>query len=503
MHKSVVFKWMLGGFLGGVALASFLVMPNWLLWVAFALGLTGLISQRPILVVGGAISLALVLGLWRTTKILDRPSRIWELAGEKATVALVGYVDGDFTPTKTGGQYQFHVAKVNGESVYDRVTVFGPATLQPLYGQVYELTGKLQRPNDSEDFDYASYLAKSGIHGIMYFPQYSVPLDWGPSWSLKSRLTIIGWLHGLRDSLSDSVNRSVKLPESAYLSGILVGAKGIVPDDIKEMFSRTGTSHILAISGYNITIVAGVLSVLLAPIGRRRSFWFATAGVAAFTILVGASASIVRAAIMGVMALAARQFGRQAESGILILLSAAVMCAINPLLLRWDVGFQLSFLALIGIVYIVPLLACPAGKGSVDAFGILRLTGWKASLWNMIATTASASLMVLPLLLYDFGQLAVYTLPTNILVLPLVPLAMALGFTTAITGAIVPLLGQIIGQLAWLVAALQLRIIRFFSSLPFASIEVHISWIALASAYIAIATWLVLTYRKRGTEITT
>ena len=489
VHRSIALQWALFGFLCGIALASFVVLPAWLIWASLTACLVCVFWGRPRALLIGIVGLSALIGLLRTNVVLDRPSILWDLAADKTQVVLDGYVDGDFTPTKTGGQYRFHVVRANGQAVDDNVQIFGSASLRPLYGQVYEISGKIQRANSNADFDYASYLAKSDVHALLYYPEYSIPLDWEPSFWLELRLSIVGRLHGLRDSLAGSINASVRQPEAAYLSGILVGAQGIVPDNIKEMFSRTGTSHILAISGYNITIVAGMLSMLLAPLGRRRSFWFAIGGITVFTVMVGASASVVRAAIMGVMALAAGQFGRQAASGILILLSAAVMCLINPLLLRWDVGFQLSFLALIGIVYIEPLIS--------PLFSKLLRWDWLA---GTAATTASASLAVLPLLLFNFKQLAVYTLPVNIIVLPLVPVAMALGFATAVAG-LIPVVGQIIGQVAWLVAAFQLSVIRIFSNLPYAALEVHMSWIALVSAYAALATWLIFEYLKSDTKI--
>ena len=488
-HRSVIFRWLLGGLLTGLAGGSLFFVGPTILWLMALIGGVLLLIRRPRTALAGLFILATIIGVRRSQSVLSVPSAVWDMAAGKPTVTLAGYVDGDFSPTANGGQYTFKVVRINGLAADDRIVVFGPATVRPLYGQVYELTGKLQRPNSDGDFDYASYLAKNGVHAMMYYPQYSVPLDWWPSGYLSLQLAVVGRLHGVRDAVAQSVGRSVRQPEAAYLAGILVGAQGIVPADIKEMFSRTGTSHILALSGYNITVIIGVLTYLLAPLGRRRSFWFALAGIVAFTLAVGATPSVGRAAIMGVLLLAASQMGRPADAGVLVMLSAVVMCWLNPLLLRWDVGFQLSFLALLGIIYIEPLVKPLLEK-------MLRWP-WLAA---VMATTASASLMVTPLLLYNFGQLAVYTLPVNAIVLPLVPLAMALGFTTAIAGFLVPVLGQVFGQIAWLVATFQLGVIRLFSGLPYAAIELRITWVALLSAYAAIAAWLIFEYRRRGTN---
>jgi competence protein ComEC len=293
-------------------------------------------------------------------------------------------------------------------------------------------------------------------------------------------------LAGLRLAISSSIASSVPQPESGYLAGILVGAKGNVDATVKDQFARTGTSHILAISGYNITIVASVLMMLLAPLGRRRSYWWAVAGIVLFTIMVGAGASVVRAAIMGVMALTAQRLGRANDAGTAMAATAAGMCWFNPFLLRWDIGFQLSFLAFAGIVYVEPLL-----RSSIEKLIPIK------SLASIIATTLAAQVLVLPLLLFDFGQLAVYTLPVNVLVLPFVPLAMALGFATAVAGLLWSFAGQFIGQVAWLVAAVQLGIIRTAAALPYATFEVHITPSAMFAVYAALVAWLVSLYRRR------
>jgi competence protein ComEC len=202
--------------------------------------------------------------------------------------------------------------------------------------------------------------------------------------------------------------------------------------------------------------------------------------------MVGASASVVRAAIMGIIMLTALQVGRLPHSGIAILLSAALMCAVNPLILRWDVGFQLSFLAVAGIVYIEPLL-------KPFMVRLLRFT----PLASLVAATLAAQIAVLPLLLFQFGTLAVYTLPVNVLVLPLVPITMALGFASGSVGLLWSFVGALIGQAAWLVASLQLIIIQWFSELPYAALEVSISGLTMTSLYCALVAGLISLYRGR------
>ncbi len=488
MHRSTLLLLGCIGFLCGIAVTSFIVVPPLAVWACVFAGASALLVRRWAAVTIGVILLTAAVGMWWAGGAFDAPSALWEIAGNKPKALLVGYVDGDFEATKNGGRYTFRVLRVQmGDGVIDindRVLVSGPDWIVPRQGQVLVLDGKLQRPTTFDDFDYISYLAKDGVHATMYFPKYSVPTDLNLSRFTRARLFAGATLAGVRIAVTDSIARAVPQPMASYLAGILVGAKGVVSQEIKDEFSRTGTSHILAISGYNITIVAAVLMSLLAPLGRKRSYWLAVAGIVLFVVLVGATASVVRAALMGVLVLTARQLGRAQDMGTAIVLSAALMCWFNPMLLRWDVGFQLSFLAVLGIVYVQPLLQ-PA---------LERWLKFKP-LATLVATTLSAQVLVLPLLLFDFGKLAVYTLPANVLVLPLVPIAMALGLATAVAGMLWPFLGALVGQLAWLVAAYQLTVIRFFAFLPYAALEVHISPALLIALYAALAVWLISLYR--------
>lgn len=475
MRKDKIFRFMLGGFLLGIAAASFFILPSGSLWLLLSTGFLCLLIKKNVPSAVGCLLLAAAFGLWRMDMVVARTATLPDLANGSA-VTVEGFVDGDFELTAHGGKYPLRVLPAN-----ERIVVYGADWVRPRYGQLLTLTGKLQRPKNTGDFDYVSYLAKDDIHAQMYFPEYGVP----DHLSLPLVARLKRPLIELRDAVNDAVSRAVPQPESGYLGGILLGTRGTIGPELKDAFSRTGTSHILAVSGYNITIVAGVLLALLARFGRRRSFWLTIIGIAAFVVMVGASASVVRAGIMGVLALSARHTGRASRAGTAILLSGAIMTWFNPMLLRWDVGFQLSFLAVIGIVYLEPLIRAPLKRIMYEPLAV------------MVATTLAAQILVLPLILHTFGVLAVYTLPVNLVVLPLVPLAMALAFTTGVSGVVWGFLGSLVGQLAWLVAAIQLAVIRFAADLPYAALEIHMSWPLALAAYLIIATPLVLWYNRR------
>lgn len=490
MHRSRILLLMCGAFIAGIATASWFRISPLILWSVCCVAGISLLMQRQRATIAGLCLIVLVAGAWRTGQTLSRDSSLWEFAADRPTVTLTGYTDGDFESTVRGGRFTFRVLQVAYDdtiaAVDDRVLVSGPGWIRPRQGQWLDISGKLQRANTFDNFDYASYLAKDGIHAVMYFPTYSVPLGYQKPWDARVRAWVTGRLAVVRVSLMESLTQSVSQPEAGYLAGLLVGAKGNVSDELKESFARTGTSHIVALSGFNITIIVTMLAGLLAPLGRRRSYWLSVLAIALFTVMVGASASVVRAAVMGVLAMTATRLGRLSDAGVAMAATAAAMCAYNPALLRWDVGFQLSFLAFAGIVYIQPLIGPYA----------LRVLRWP-SLATLVSTTLAAQVLVLPLLLFVFGMLAVYTLPVNVFVLPLVPLAMALGFATAVAGLVWSWAGVFVGQMAWLVAAVQLGVIRFAASLRSAALELPLSAPAMIALYVALATWLFSLYRGR------
>ncbi len=477
--------------LTGIAIASWWHVEIQALWLGVVMVGIALLVQRPWSVLCAGALVAMMLGAWRASDVIERASFLWDVASTKPEVSVIGYVDGDFEKTATGGRYVFHAMRIvreDGEhAVDDRILVSGPDWIKPRQGQWLTITAKLQQPKNFADFDYVGYLAKEGIHGTMYFPRYDVPdRNYGSTYTRFSVLCD-GLLASIRGAFKEALARAVPQPEAGFLTGILIGAKGNISPALKEAFARTGTSHIVALSGYNITILSTVLIALLTPLGARRAYWIAVFGIGVFVVFVGGGASVVRAAIMGVLALTAQRLGRLSDATMLMAVTACAMCLYNPLLLRWDVGFQLSFLAFAGIVYVQPLIEP----------WIARIVKWK-TLASLIATTLAAQVLVLPLLLHTFNLFAVYTLPVNMLVLPLVPIAMALGFATAVGGMLAPALGMLAGQMAWLVAAYQLAIVQWFARAPYAALNVTISTPLMIALYAALATWLISLYRGRA-----
>jgi competence protein ComEC len=313
-----------------------------------------------------------------------------------------------------------------------------------------------------------------------------------------------GNLARVRDFFGEAIRAGLPAPESDLLSGLLVGAHGAFSQELARSFRSSGLSHIVVISGSNISLViAGLWSVSArSRTDRKKRFWVILAVLMLFVLLTGASASTIRAGIMGMMALLAQYLGRLARSGHALIAAAAVMVAVDPTILLFNVGFQLSFLATLGLIVCAPYLATRFSQ--IPASGGLR---------DVCAQTVSALLFTAPLLIATFQTFSVVGFFANVLVVPLIPTIMTLGFGWSILASMSFALGGVLSfSLQPLVAVLGLPLYGFlsyvvhiangFASLPFAVLSWDIgAWtpLFLIVSY-AVLAWAV--YRLRAHQKT-
>ncbi|MCA1553553.1 MAG: ComEC/Rec2 family competence protein, partial [Chloroflexi bacterium] len=176
------------------------------------------------------------------------------------------------------------------------------------YGDEVELSGVLHAPPVFSDFSYQDYLARQGVYSLIDRPRL-IRIASGQGNPFYAAL------FALRERAQAIIEHSLPEPQASLLSGILLGQDRGIPADTVDAFNRTGTSHIIAISGYNITIVAGFLAAFGGMFVRRRHTWlFVVLGIAAYVVFVGASASVLRAGIMGILYVSATAFGRRSQA---------------------------------------------------------------------------------------------------------------------------------------------------------------------------------------------
>lgn len=325
------------------------------------------------------------------------------------------------------------------------------------YGDRVVVRGELQAPSDDGVFSYKSYLARQDIYTVMLARQVSV----------ISRASggnpVFRGIYALRERAHQLVYQLWPDPEASLLAGILLGIESRIPDSVKEDFKATGTSHIIAISGFNITIIAGLFIVLFNRfLGRWRGGLVAILGIGIYTLLVGADAAVVRAAIMGGLTVFARQIGRQQTGLNSLAIVAAVMALLDPHVLG-IASFQLSFMATLGLV----LYADPLSQGFVN-LASLRLSPSTAQrlagpVGEYFLFTLAAQLTSLPVTMYLSRQFSIASLLANPLILPAQPMVMILGGLAVIVGLIYMPLGQLLAYLAWPFVGYTIRVVELIA----------------------------------------
>jgi competence protein ComEC len=332
------------------------------------------------------------------------------------------------------------------------------------YGDELRIEGQLETPPEAEDFSYKEYLARQGIHSLIDFGHITL-LSRGHGDRFHQTL------YALKGHLEQTIARLFPEPSASLLTGILLGIETRVPDALLQDFNTTSTTHIIAISGFNIAIVAAAIgSVTRRPLGTYRAALVSIFAVAVYTLLVGADAAVVRAAIMGSISLIAIIAGRQTYALASLAAAGLLMTLWNPLLL-WDVGFELSFAATLGLV----LLVRPWEAG-VRALLARRVSEERAAslvrlLSDPLFVTMSAQLAVWPITLYYFRRLSLVSPLTNFLIIPAQPAVMIVGGLATILGALNPLLGQPVAWVAWLFLTYTIRVVELTARLPLTSIE--------------------------------
>jgi competence protein ComEC len=335
------------------------------------------------------------------------------------------------------------------------ILITAPLTQKFFYGDWVVVEGKPITPKNYGDFDYQKYLERFNVYAVMSYPKILI---------LKSHQLnpLKEFLLKIKAAFIQRTNELLREPQSSLSIGILIGGHANMPQSIVDNFSKTGVSHIIAVSGFNITIIIYALASLGYLVGRRVSFWLATGTIVSFVIITGASASVLRAAIMGFLLLIALNIGRQYSMVPALFFAAFVMLIINPKILFWDVGFQLSFAATMGIIFFMPIFDFLSG-------GIPKMLGAK----NVILTTLAAIIATLPLILFNFGVLSLSAPLVNVLILPVVPFTMLFGFLVAL-----PFFGPGFAMVAnWFLLYI-LNVIAFFAGLPYSYLNFQISsWI--------------------------
>ena len=355
-----------------------------------------------------------------------------------------------------------------------------PIFYEVKYGDQVSFKAKLTTPKEFDDFDYRSYLARYDVYSVAKNVDDFGVADSRGSNADKSgegsgfKTKIYSVLYAIKNYFSLIINKIYPEPHASFMLGILLGVKSSMPDYLLQIFKVIGVTHIIAVSGYNITILAKLAEKTLGKIGRKYIFWGVISMILFFVIITGAQASIVRAGIMGGLLVFAGFVGRKSSPLNVLVLAGAVMIFLNPLILENDIGFQLSFLATLGLVYISPIFE----KSFAKAPGIIS---------ENLSATLAAQVFTMPIIISNFGLLSLISPVANILILPFVPISMFFGFASGLLGMIFLPLGKLVGFFGYIILEIVIRISEFLAKIPHASIELKMNnWYWWGVYYMAV-----------------
>jgi len=327
------------------------------------------------------------------------------------------------------------------------------------YGDRLRLNGELRSPADSGSFSYRQYLARQGVYAEMDYPRVTILPGWSGSPLLRA-------LDSLRRSAYHLIQRLYPAPESALISGILLGWDDALPAGVQDAFRATGTSHIIAISGFNMAVLAGVFFSLFR---RMFSEWgallAALIAMALYTLLVGAEAPVTRAALMSALALIAHSIRRSTGGLNALLFATAGMSLFNPHLL-WDVGFQLSFAATLGLLLYASRMEGWARRAAARLLPARLAPAVAGALGEYFLFTLAAQIATLPVILSHFGRLSLSALLANPLILPAQAPLLLFGEASVALGLIWELPGKVLAFPAWTLASYTLNGVALTARLP-------------------------------------
>lgn len=446
---SEIFKFN-SGLLGALALA-FLILSVFLFKHKFL---------RYILLILFVVSLAIS----RVSEVTPSDNSDWITTYIGQERAFEGRVADE---AKVSGKSQQLTLKIEGIKGNIQVSTNQFPTYE--FGDTLKVTGQLKDLNpDSEE--YRGYFKSRNIYAFMSYPDiakieksYPISTDW--YYLIRKPLLSV------RQHYESAIGKILPEPEAGLLSGIILGSRANLPDDFLLLLSLTGTIHIIALSGYNITIVAEFMRILARRISFNASFYLPVIGITAFVLATGLSASVIRAAIMGFLMLLAKKLRRQTDALVSVMLASAVMVYINPHILLYDIGFQLSFAAVSGMLFLAP---------AIERYFLFL----GRSLGQMMAATFAAQIFSWPVVSYYFGVVSIISPLANLLILPIIPPVMLVGFIASSLALVSLWLGKILGIVLWVVLSYFTKVIEILGDTTYAASNIKISLLLVIGYYL-------------------
>ncbi|MFZ2719917.1 MAG: ComEC/Rec2 family competence protein [Minisyncoccia bacterium] len=460
-------------------LALFSIVP--LLFILFTR------SRERALVLSFVAALALAGGVARMhTGIIESEPVLDAYIGEK--VQITGFVQDEPDVRENNVRIPLRITAIASTSVSSDVAVLviAPLHTEVAYGDILSAEGELDVPEKFETgegryFDYPGFLAKDRILYSMSFAQVErIGENKGnriKAWAISVKQR---YLEGIANALSE--------PQAGLAGGITVGDKRGLGEELSETFRTVGLTHIVVLSGYNIMVVVEALMRGLSRAPQTLRLSLAVFVAFFFAAITGFASASSRAALMATIAIAGKASGRTYLASRALALVAAAMVLWNPYVLVFDPGFQLSIIATAGLIHFSPLFESR-----------LTFLTQRFGLRDIAAATLGTQLAVLPLLLYQNGQLSLFALPANLFALVVIPFAMLFSALAAFFGLFTGIVAPIFGLPAYALLSYVIAVAELFAWLPFSSLSIPAFgfwWLILIYATLGAAAYIFRAYTR-------
>ncbi len=319
------------------------------------------------------------------------------------------------------------------------------------YGDVVQLQCRIRLPEPIEDFAYDKYLARYHISALCADSQVAF-LSHTDNW--------LSCIYQFRTSLRQRVEELWPEPVASLMLGVLIGEQDTIPESIYDAFRRAGVVHILVVSGMHVLIIIQLLTAMTKWLPRFYQTVVILALLAGFCVLTGLSATVIRATLMGSVPLLGRLVGRPSSIYVALTWAAGIMTVVNPYILVHDVGFQLSFLATLGLVYVTPYVK-PLVQWLPETF-FVRET---------VTTSIAAMVPTAPWILYIFGTWSNVALLANIVVVPISNMMLLAGSAITLLSLVSVPISQGLAGLLQLVVDLMIAFVQWCAQLPYAYVQ--------------------------------
>lgn len=411
-------------------------------------------------------------------------------------VEAAGFASREPEAGNSGMKYVFKLSEIEGERVESRQklknlqVIVSYSSLQKIeYGQVCTISGVLEKPGVIENFNYGDYLKTKGIYFTIRYPEIFCTQE-------NQGNIIFRKIYQFKNSLISLIAKKMPEPQSSLLIGLILGEKRQFTEMFEQNQRRAGVLHVVAASGYNVSFVILAGNTVFFLINYKKRIILLLILIWLYCVIAGLSASIVRATIMASFVLTAQIFGSKASVHLTLVYGITVFVLVNPYVI-YDIGFQLSIVATIGLVYLLPVISDMIKLESFEKNATFKY--FKQYIELGLASFA-CTVMTLPISIASFGTISILSVITNVLVLPVIETSMLLG----VIGILIDFIFTPVARFIFLVVWVQLKyfeiIVNFIGNLEYSAVDFSCPGFILFMFYLIIFIFIIYFYPEKGIE---